>query len=212
MLHFLCTRDCLGKASENPLASFTRSIELSSQTRLTASLKSIRDPAPRNRQGSQDMANVEIILKEKVEGLGAEADVVKVRRGFARNFLLPRGVALEASRGNLLQLEGLKKARASREAAELEQASKIANRINKQRLKLTLSTGQGGKAFGSITTKDIQEALAGTDAGIELDRKAIKLDAPIKSSGKFDIPVSIHPDVDCRIRLQVEAEGATEEG
>ena len=157
------------------------------------------------------MANVEIILKEKVDGLGAEADVVKVRRGFARNFLLPRGIALEATKGNLRQVESLKEARAKREAEELEQANKIANRINKQRLKLTLSTGQGGKAFGSITTKDIQEALAGTDAGIELDRKAIQLDAPIKSSGKFDIPVDVHPDVDCRIRLQVVAEGASEE-
>ena len=157
------------------------------------------------------MPSVEIILKEKVDGLGAEADVVSVKRGFARNFLLPRGIALEATRGNLRQLEGLKQARAKREAAELEQANKIANRINKQRLKLTLNTGQGGKAFGSITTKDIQDALKDSEASIELDRKAIKLEAPIKSTGKFDIAVEIHPDIDCRIRLQVDAEGAAED-
>ena len=159
------------------------------------------------------MATVEVILKEKVDGLGAEADVVSVKRGFARNFLLPTGIAFEASDENLKQLDDLKAARAEREAKELEEASRVANRLNKQRLKLTLATGQGGKAFGSITTKDLQEALLATDAKIDVDRKLIKLDAPIKSTGKFDIPVALHPDVDCRIRLQVDAEGAdAEEG
>jgi len=152
------------------------------------------------------MANVEVILKEKVEGLGAEADVVHVKRGFARNYLLPRGIAFEASKGNLRQLESLKATRAKRESAELEEATKIANRVNKQRIKLTLNTGQGGKAFGSITVKDVQEAMAATDAGIDLDRKIIQLDAPIKTTGKFDIPVALHPDVECRIRLQVDPE------
>ncbi len=156
------------------------------------------------------MANVEVILKEKVDGLGAEADVVKVRRGFARNFLLPKDIALEATKGNLLRLEHLRVARAAREAKELEQANKLANRINKLRLKLTLSTGQGGKAFGSITVKDVHEALTEADASIKIDRKAVLLEAPIKSSGKFDIPVNIHPDLECTVRLHVEAEGASE--
>ena len=109
------------------------------------------------------MSQIEVILKQKVENLGAEADVIKVNRGYALNFLIPNGKAYEATTGNLKHIESLKKARALREANEIEAATKLANRLNKQRLKFELATGQGGKAFGSITAKDIQDSLAETD-------------------------------------------------
>lgn len=160
------------------------------------------------------MANVEVILKEKIKGLGAEADVVKVKRGFARNFLVPQGKAFEASAGNLRHLNHLKAARAEREAKELQEAEKIASKLKKLKLKLTLQTGQGGKAFGSITTIDIAKAVLESSAKVELDRHQIQLEKPIKNTGTFEVPVKLHGDVNCFLKVTVTAaggEGATEE-
>jgi len=156
------------------------------------------------------MANVQVILKEKIKGLGAEADVVNVKRGFARNFLVPQGKAYEATRGNLRQVANLKAIRAEREAKELQEAEKTASKLKKLKLKLTLQTGQGGKAFGSITTIDIAKAVAESTAKVELDRHQIQLDKPIKSTGSFEVPVKLHADVNCFLRVNVVAEGAEE--
>lgn len=149
------------------------------------------------------MANAQVILKEKIEGLGAEADVVKVRAGYARNFLIPQGKAYEANAANLRHLEALKAARAQREATELLSYQEIATKLSKITPKFTLSTGQGGKAFGSVTNLDIHKELA--DQGIEIDRHAIELDKPIKGSGKFDITVRLHPQVICSLTISVDA-------
>ncbi|MDH4477349.1 MAG: 50S ribosomal protein L9 [Verrucomicrobiaceae bacterium] len=153
------------------------------------------------------MATVQVILKEKIENLGSEADVVKVRRGFARNFLVPSGKAYEATKGNLRQIENLKKVRAEREATEIAEAQKIAARLKKLKIKLTLATGQAGKAFGSITTIDIAKAVK-DDSGIDLDRHAIQLDKPIKGTGTFDVPVKLHSEIECFLKVIVSAEGA----
>lgn len=153
------------------------------------------------------MATTQVILKEKIKGLGAEADVVKVKRGFARNFLVPAGKAFEATKGNLRQIENLKKVRAQREADELAEAEKVASKLKKVKLKLTLATGAGGKAFGSITTIDIAKALE-EQSKITIDRHQIQLDKPIKTTGKHEINVKLHNDVTCFIRLDVAAEGA----
>lgn len=157
------------------------------------------------------MATVQVILKEKIQNLGSEADVVKVRRGFARNFLVPQGKAYEATKGNLRQIENLRRVRAEREATELAEAQKIAGKLKKLKLKLTLATGQGGKAFGSITTIDIAKAVK-DESGIEIDRHHIELDKPIKSTGTFDVPVKLHSEIDCFLKLTVIAEGAEGEG
>jgi large subunit ribosomal protein L9 len=153
------------------------------------------------------MASVQVILKEKDANLGAEADVVTERAGYARNYLVPQGKALEANDSNRRHLKVLEIARAEREARELAEAEKTASKIKKLKLKLELSTGQGGKAFGSITTIDIAKALE-AQGGIAIDRHAIALEKPIKSTGKFEIPVTLHPEVSVDIRLTVEAEGA----
>jgi large subunit ribosomal protein L9 len=152
------------------------------------------------------MAFTQIILKEKIAGLGAEADVVKVRRGFARNFLLPQGKALEATKGNLAATASLKAIRAKREAEELAEAEKTAAKIKKLKVTMSLNTGAQGKSFGSITTMDIAKALE-EQHGIKLDRHTIQLDKPIKTTGKHDVDVKVHPDVACFIRIQVGAEG-----
>jgi len=150
------------------------------------------------------MATTEVILREKIESLGAEADVVRVKAGFARNFLIPQGKAYEATKGNLRHLASLQASRVQREAEELEEASKIAAKIHKQRPTFTLETGQSGKAFGSITTMDIHKKLE--ELRINVDRTAIKLDKPIKKSGRTDVEIKLHADVSATLRVTVETE------
>ncbi|MDF1862207.1 MAG: 50S ribosomal protein L9 [Verrucomicrobiales bacterium] len=159
------------------------------------------------------MATVDVILKEKIEGLGAEADVVKVKRGYARNFLLPQGRAFEATKGNLRHIAQLQENRAKREAEERADAENAATKLKKLRLSTELSIGQGGKAFGSVTTQNIAD-LINEKSKLEIDRHQIDLDKPIKTTGSFDIPIKLHPDVEASITVRVlAAEGgeSTEE-
>ena len=157
------------------------------------------------------MANAQVILKEKIEGLGAEADVVKVRAGYARNFLIPQGKAFEATKSNLRHVEALKAARARREAEELLAFQEIATRISKLKPKFTLSTGQGGKAFGSVTSMDIHKELEAN--GISIDRHAIELEKPVKKSGKSEVAIKLHPQVTATLVITVDAgETAAEAG
>lgn len=155
------------------------------------------------------MANAQVILKEKIAGLGVEADVVKVRAGYARNYLVPQGKAYEATKANLRHVEALKTERARREAEELEAAQGLATKIAKLSPKFTLSTGQGGKAFGSVTSIDIHKELEA--AGIEVDRTTIQLDKPIKKSGKSNIEIKLHPQVSAQLTVTVDAGDVTEE-
>ncbi len=124
------------------------------------------------------MPSTEVILTDNVPGLGAEADVVKVRRGYARNYLLPRGKAYEVTPAALRQLDTLKKKRAEREARELNEAEELARRIGKAHLTFTLATGESGKAFGSITAQDIVTRMK-NELGLEIDRHKIVLERPI---------------------------------
>ncbi len=156
------------------------------------------------------MATVEVILKEKIEGLGAEADVVKVRRGYARNFLLPQDRAYEATQSNLRHVAKLKEVRAKREAEELADAENTATKLRKLRLSTELSIGQGGKAFGSVTTADVA-ALISEKSRLTIDRHQLLLDAPIKTLGSFEIPVKLHPDVDASVTVRVVAAEGSEE-
>jgi len=158
------------------------------------------------------MSAIEVILKEKVDGLGSEADVVQVKRGFALNYLIPTGKAYEATKGNLRHRDALNQKRAMREAEELQKAEKKAGRIKKARIKLELATGQGGKAFGSITTIDLQAAMAGFDKKLaEIDRHDILLDKPIKTTGDFEIMVKLHPDITVPLKVKVSAKASEEE-
>jgi large subunit ribosomal protein L9 len=151
------------------------------------------------------MPTSQVILREKIVGRGAEADVVKVRAGYARNFLVPSGKAFEATNANIEEIEALKVARAEREAEELNAAQALAKKISKFRPKFTLETGQAGKAFGSITSIDIHKELA--EGGIEVERHAIELDKPIKGSGKHQVEIQLHPDIKATLSFNVEATG-----
>lgn len=155
------------------------------------------------------MASVEVILKQKIEGLGAEADVVKVKRGYARNFLLPQDRAYEATKSNLRHVAKLKEVRAKREAEELAEAENTATKLRKLRLTTELSLGQGGKAFGSVTTADIA-ALIAEKSRLTIDRHQLLLEAPIKTLGSFEIPVKLHPSVDASVTVRVVAAEGSE--
>lgn len=150
------------------------------------------------------MATTEVILTTNIPGLGAEADVVKVRSGFARNFLLPQGKAYELTPGALRQLDALKAKRAEREARELNEADELARRINKSRLIFTLETGETGKAFGSITAQDIMRRLK-NELGAEVDRHRIVLEHPIKNTGEQEVPIKLHADVTARLVFTVKS-------
>ncbi|MDP0490108.1 MAG: 50S ribosomal protein L9, partial [Verrucomicrobiota bacterium JB023] len=123
------------------------------------------------------MATTEVILRTKVKNLGSEADIVKVKAGFANNFLVPQGKAYPATEENKKHLEDLQVARQKREQDELADAEKISSRIKKLKPVFELETGQGGKAFGSVTSMDLHKKLE--EAGIDIDRHIIKLDQPI---------------------------------
>ena len=150
------------------------------------------------------MPSTEIILTENIPGLGAEADVVKVRRGYARNYLLPRGKAYEVTPATLRKLDDLKKKRAEREARELNEAEELSRRIGKLSVTFTLATGETGKAFGSITAQDIVNRLK-TDLGLEIDRHRIVLDRPIKDTGEHEVPIKLHHDVIAHFKFDVKS-------
>ena len=152
------------------------------------------------------MPLTELILTENVAGLGAEADVVKVRCGYARNYLLPRGLAYEVTPAALRQLNALKQKRAEREARELNEAQELARRIGKARFIFTLETGETGKAFGSVTTQDIVNRLK-NEVGAEIDRHKIVLERPVKDTGEHEVAIKLHHDVTAQLVFQVKSAG-----
>jgi large subunit ribosomal protein L9 len=150
------------------------------------------------------MPSTEIVLTENVPGLGAEADIVKVRRGYARNYLLPHGKAHEVTPTSMRQLESLKKKRAEREANELNEAEELSRRIGKLRITFTLATGETGKAFGSITAQDIVTRIK-NEIGVEIDRHKVVLDHPIKTTGEHEIAIKLHHDVATQFVFQIKS-------
>ena len=150
------------------------------------------------------MSQTDVILTTFVPNLGAEADVVKVRRGYARNFLIPREMAHEVTPASLRMTNSLKARRAEREARELNEANDLAKRLGKLKLTFVLETGETGKAFGAVTAKDIAERVL-AEAGQEVDRHRIDLPRPIKESGDFTVSVRLHPEVEASLKLSVTA-------
>ena len=149
------------------------------------------------------MAYAEVILTENIPSLGAEADLVKVRRGFARNFLIPQGKALEVTPSSLRKINHLRAKRTEREGRELTAAEQLAGRINKLVLTFTLETGETGKAFGSITAKDIHDRLAEELGDVELPKHAVSLDKAIKESGEHEVEVKLHNAVTAKLRIKI---------
>src|SRR5438309_9145410 len=148
------------------------------------------------------MPSTALILTDNVPALVAEADVVKVRRGYARNYLLPRGKAYEVTPAALRKLDTLKKKRAEREARELNEAEELARKIGKAHLTFTLATGESGKAFGSITTQDIVNRMK-NELGLDIDRHKVVQGRPIKDTGEHEVAIKVHHDVTSQFKFDV---------
>jgi len=153
------------------------------------------------------MSHTEVILTAHIPSLGAEADVVKVRRGHARNFLIPRGLAHEVTPATLRMTNSLKARRAEREARELNEANDAAKRLGKLKLSFVLETGEAGKAFGAITAKDIADRIK-AESGQDVDRHRVALERPIKETGDFSVDVRLHPEVHATVKLSVTSKNA----
>ncbi len=152
------------------------------------------------------MATTQVILRTKIDNLGYEADIVTVKAGYARNYLVPQGKAYEATEANLAHLEELKAKRAETLAAELAEAEKVAKLIKNFKPSFDLEIGQGGKAFGSVTSIDIHKKLE--EGGIVIDRKCIQLEHPIKTSGSADIDIHLPQEVKTVLTIAVVAKEA----
>jgi large subunit ribosomal protein L9 len=147
---------------------------------------------------------MEVILREDVKSLGRAGELVKVKAGYARNFLLPQGLAYEASEGNRKRIAAESKARDARRVAERSEAEAFASRLAGANVVLTRKAGEEGRLFGSITAQDIADALA--TQGLTVDRRKIELTQPIKTTGAHTVPVRLHADVHAEVHVSVEAE------
>jgi large subunit ribosomal protein L9 len=147
--------------------------------------------------------NVQVILSEDVPSLGRPGDVVKVRAGYARNYLLPRGLAVEANSKNLRAFEHHKGLAMLRREANKGQALKLKQQLEALALTVSANAGEEGKLFGSVTNIDIERALR--ERGFDIERRKIMLAEPIKQLGEFTVPVRLDPEVEAGVKLTVAA-------
>lgn len=150
------------------------------------------------------MAHSEILLLKPVEGLGGEGDQVRVRAGYARNFLLPRKVAIPLTVANRKQVEALRKSRAIREVRELDGAKALGEKISATRIAIAVKTGEGGKMFGAVTAADIHAKL--NEAGVPVEKKRVQLHTPVKTLGQHTTKIKLHPDVVVELTFDVVSE------
>ena len=149
---------------------------------------------------------MQIILQEDVEKLGNRGELVEVAKGYARNYLLPRKLGLEATPGNMKRLEKMRAAFALKEATEKDAAQKIAEQLAAVSITQSRKAGENDQLFGSVTSADIAEALAAK--GFPVDKRTIVLENPIKTVGEYEIPLKLHREVIVNVKLTVEREAA----
>jgi large subunit ribosomal protein L9 len=147
---------------------------------------------------------VKVILRADVHGVGKRGDICDVADGYARNFLVPRGLAMKASSGATSQAAAMRRSRDVKDAADRSAAEEIATKLVPTRISVTARAGTEGRLFGSITAADVVEAVA-AQTGIELDRRTLRMDEPIKSLGEHSVPVRLHTDVEFPVTVDVIA-------
>ncbi|GII80411.1 50S ribosomal protein L9 [Sphaerisporangium rufum] len=145
---------------------------------------------------------MKLILTTEVSGLGAPGDVVEVKDGYGRNYLIPRGFAMRWTRGGEKQIESIKKARSAREIRDLGTAKEVAGQLGALRVRLKTKAGDSGRLFGSVTTADIADAVKAA-GGPVLDRRRIEIGNPIKSVGTHRVSVRLHPEVAANVDVEV---------
>ena len=151
---------------------------------------------------------MKIILRKDVATLGDAGEVVTVKNGYANNFLIPQGYAIRATEGTIRALETEKKQQARKIELQRKSARDLATKIEQLTLKVQAKAGESGKLFGTVTASDIAEALKAQ--GVEIDRRKITLEAPIKSLGKYEADAKIFLDITVKLNIEVEAEGAAD--
>ena len=150
------------------------------------------------------MSTMKLILTQEVTGLGSSGDTVEVKGGYGRNYLLPRGLAMVATRGAEKQVDSLRRARAARDVRSLEEAQQVAGRLSGLTVTLPARSGGGGRLFGRITTADVAAAVSAA-GGPELDRRRIELPSSIKTTGQHTVTVRVHPEVQTQLSIEVVA-------
>ena len=145
---------------------------------------------------------MKLILTQEVTGLGAPGDVVEVKDGYGRNYLVPRGLALRWTRGGEKQIESIKAARSSRAVRDLGHAEEIKTKLEAQAVSVKVRSGAGGRLFGAVTVGEIADALAET-SGEKVDKRTIVVTNPIKALGTHEVSVKLHDDVSATVALNV---------
>ena len=148
---------------------------------------------------------MKVVLRADVEHLGRKGDLLEVAEGYARNFLVPRGLAMRATKGVVAQADAMRRNRQARDARDRESSEELAGRLAASSIHVGARAGEGGKLFGSVTSTDLADALR-AQTGIEIDRRVIELDEPIKELGPREVPVRLHPDVVATLRVDIAAE------
>ena len=147
---------------------------------------------------------MKVVLREDVENLGRKGDLIEVRDGYARNFLVPRGLALKATKGIVKQSESMRRAREAREERDRGQAEELLARLNSTRVEVRARAGEGGRLFGSITAADVADAIS-AQLGMEIDRRKLVLDEPLKVLGPAEVELRLHPEVTAKVQVEVIA-------
>lgn len=147
---------------------------------------------------------MDIILTQDVKALGKKGEIVKVSDGYARNFILPKKLGMEATKQNLYELNMQKAAEAKKQKEMLEEARNQAKKLEELTIRVTIKAGEGGKAFGSVSTKEIAAAVK-EQYGLDMDKKKLQLSDPIKNAGSYTVPVKLHPQVTAEMKVKVEA-------
>jgi large subunit ribosomal protein L9 len=145
---------------------------------------------------------MKVILRSDVDKVGRKGDVVTVADGFARNYLVPRGLAMKAGRGEEAQAAAMRRSREQREVRDRESAQELTGRLSAKTITIPAKAGAEGRLFGSVTTADIAVAIE-TATGIELDRRKVSLDEPIKTLGVHEIKIKLHAEVDASVTVEV---------
>lgn len=148
---------------------------------------------------------MKLILLEDVKSVGKKGDIVNKNDGYALNYLIPKKLAVEATKANMNDLELKKKAEEKRKKEELEEAKKIAEQLNDKVVKVSVKAGENGKVFGSVTNKEIADALA-KQTGMDIDKKKISFDAPIKMVGRRLVKIKLHPQVTVELAVEIAGE------
>lgn len=144
---------------------------------------------------------MKVILQEDVPHLGQTGEIVKVKDGYARNYLVPRAMAVVADERNMKQLEHNRRIAQARAAKVVAAAKELAEKLSTVAISIRRESGEEGKLFGSVSNRDIAEALASD--GFEVDRRAIQLDEPLRSIGVFTVPVKLHAEVETQVKVYV---------